>query len=231
MINQWSKFNQMFLPQACMLCTASNGGALALCSDCLKGLPWHNAARCPQCALPALDNQLCGHCLHSPPDFDATQALFRYEYPFDAMLQRFKYNQQLAMANTFGTLLASSIKLTIRPDVIIPMPLHPKRLQQRGFNQSLEFSRILAKQFNIRLDHQSCIRTKLAPPQASLPLKARVKNMRGAFRCNSQLKGLRIALVDDVMTTGASLNALASAVKKAGATHVECWVLARTLPR
>jgi ComF family protein len=135
------------------------------------------------------------------------------------------------MADTFGALLANAIQSTTRPDVIVPMPLHPQRLQQRGFNQSVEVGRVLAKQLNIKLDTQSCIRTKLAPPQASLPLKQRAKNMRGAFRCDNRLDGLRIALLDDVMTTGASLNALASAVKKAGAAHIECWVLARTLPR
>lgn len=212
-----------------MLCAASNGGQLGVCDYCLKDLPWHNAAHCPQCALPAHDNQYCGHCLNAPPDFDATQALFRYEYPFDAMLQHFKYNQRLTMANTFGVLLADSI--SSRPDVIIPMPLHPQRLQERGFNQSLEIGRVLAKRLNVRLDLQSCVRIKHAPPQASLPLKQRVKNMRGAFRCENGLDGMRVALLDDVMTTGASLNALASAVKKAGAAHVECWILGRTLPR
>lgn len=221
----------MLFPQACMLCAASNGGQLGLCVDCLKDLPWHDSAHCPQCALPALDNQHCGHCLNSPPDFDTTQALFRYEYPFDAMLQRFKYNQRLTMADTFGVLLANAIQSTTRPDIIIPMPLHPQRLQERGFNQSVEIGRVLAKHLNVKLDLQSCVRIKLAPPQASLPLKERVKNMRGAFRCNTKLDGLRVALVDDVMTTGASLNALASTVKKAGAAHIECWVLGRTLPR
>jgi ComF family protein len=145
------------------------------------------------------------------------------------MLQRFKYNQRLTMANTFGAFLADSI--STRPDVIIPMPLHPQRLQERGFNQSLEIGRVLAKRLNVSLDLQSCVRIKHAPPQASLPLKQRVKNMRGAFRCDSRLDGLRVALLDDVMTTGASLNALASAVKKAGAAYIECWVLGRTLPR
>jgi ComF family protein len=221
----------MLLPQACMLCTASNGGQLGLCVDCLKDLPWHNAAHCPQCALPALDNLHCGHCLNSPPDFDTTHALFRYEYPFDAMLQRFKYNQRLTIADTFGTLMANALQPATRPDVIIPMPLHPQRLKERGFNQSVELGRVLAKRLDIKLDLQSCVRIKFAPPQVSLPLKQRVKNMRGAFRCDNRLNGLRVALLDDVMTTGASLNALAKAVKKAGAAHVECWVLGRTLPR
>ena len=213
-----------------MLCAASNGGDLGLCSDCLKSLPWHKHAHCPQCGLASTGNQLCGHCLKSPPAFDRTHALFRYEYPLDAMLQRYKYGHLLTMAETFGKLLADSIVTDDLPDVIIPMPLHPQRLQERGFNQAVEIARIIGKKLQIKLDTQSCARTKLAPPQVSLPLKQRVKNMRDAFSFQTRLDGLRVALLDDVMTTGASLNALAKTTKAAGASHVECWVVARTLP-
>jgi len=109
------------------------------------------------------------------------------------------------------------------------MPLHPNRLQERGFNQSLEVSRIIGKHLNIRVNGQAVLRIKLSPPQASLPLKEHVRNMKDAFICNEDLSGMRIALIDDVMTTGASLNALAKAVKAKGAAHVECWLIARTL--
>jgi ComF family protein len=117
---------------------------------------------------------------------------------------------------------------TVEADRIIPMPLHPVRLAGRGFNQSQEIARLLARHLKIPLDNSSCKRIKLAPPQASLPLKARISNMRGAFRYEQQLDGQRVLLIDDVMTTGASLNALAATVKAAGASHVECWVVART---
>lgn len=115
------------------------------------------------------------------------------------------------------------------PDLLIPMPLHPKRLKERGFNQSLEIAKIMSKQLDIELDYAACTRTKYTQPQASLPLKQRANNIKGAFQCARPLTGLRIALIDDVMTTGASLNALAKAVKAKGASHVECWVIARTL--
>jgi len=212
-----------------MLCKASNGGDIGLCADCLKDMPWHTAEQCPQCALLAYDGQLCGNCIASSPEFDATSALFRYEYPLDSMLQRYKYGQSLNMADTFASLMTSTI--ITKPDIIIPMPLHPQRLQERGFNQSLEIARIIAQKMEIRLESHACKRIKLSPPQASLPLKQRVKNMKGAFSCTTGLDGLHVALLDDVMTTGASLNALAKAVKSAGAHHVECWVVARTLPK
>lgn len=114
---------------------------------------------------------------------------------------------------------------------MIPMPMHPTRLKQRGFNQALEIARNLSLKFNIALDYQSCRRIKLTPPQATLPLKERVKNIRGVFSCEKNLQGMHIVLVDDVITSGASLNELAKTLKQAGAAHVECWVIARTLPK
>lgn len=126
-------------------------------------------------------------------------------------------------------LLAQKISQQALPDLLIPMPLHPKRLRERGFNQSLEIAKIISHELNIELDFTACIRTKYTQPQASLPLKQRANNIKGAFECSKPLTGLQVALIDDVMTTGASLNALAKAVKAKGASHVECWVIARTL--
>jgi ComF family protein len=230
--NIWLKFNQSIFPQTCIMCAAWQGGAYGICDGCLADMPWHNCAQCPQCGLPAYDNQLCGHCINSPPDFDATRALFRYAFPIQQMLQRYKYGELLALGASFGHLLANHMAANLlaeMPDLIIPMPLHPKRLQERGFNQSLEVARIVSEKLNVKLDHSVCERIKLSPPQASLPLKERVKNMKGAFNCNRPLHGQSIVVIDDVMTTGASLNSLAKALKKAGARRVECWVIARTL--
>lgn len=222
-------FNQLLFPQHCLLCADHSGGDLALCKPCLEDLPWHQAEACPQCALPATDNQLCGRCLQAAPAFDATRALFRYDYPLDSMLQHYKYRQQLNLAKTFSALMQEKFRDLPSFDRIIPMPLHPKRLAERGFNQSLEIARLLAKRLDIPLDLKSCRRIKFAPPQASLPHKARIKNMRGAFECGTSLTDQRVILLDDVMTTGASLHELAATVKAAGASHVECWVIARTL--
>lgn len=111
------------------------------------------------------------------------------------------------------------------------MPMHATRLKERGFNQALEIARLISKNMQMKLNYTSCQRTKYTPPQASLPLKERIKNIRGVFKCQQNLQGLNIAVVDDVMTTGASLNELAKTLKQAGASHVECWVIARTLPK
>jgi ComF family protein len=221
-----------------MLCASHNGGEHGLCRDCLQSLPWHTAAKCPQCGLLS-DGHICGHCLQSAPSFDATHALFSYDYPLDRLLQHYKYQESLALANTFAALwldkkssnISDSQDKKPQIDIIIPMPMHNERLKQRGFNQALEIARLISKHKQIKLDYTSCQRTRLTPPQASLPLKERIKNIRGVFQCHKNLQGLNIALVDDVMTTGASLNELAKTLKQAGAAHVECWVIARTLPK
>lgn len=232
------KFKQLFTKKLfqphCLLCASHNGGELGFCEACLQDLPWNIAPQCPQCSL--LSNGLtCGSCLNAPPHFDATQALFTYDFPVDSLLQHYKYRDMLHLANTFASLLIAkklaSHEQVKKIDLIIPMPMHPSRLQARGFNQALELARIIAKNMQLQLDYSSCQRTKLTPPQASLPLKERIKNIQGVFNCSQDLKGLSIALVDDVMTTGASLNELAKTLKKAGAAHVECWVIARTLPK
>lgn len=109
--------------------------------------------------------------------------------------------------------------------------MHQIRLKERGFNQALEIARLLGKHLQIKLDYTACQRVRYSPPQASLPLKERIKNIRGVFQCQQNMQNLNIAIVDDVMTTGASLGELAKTLKQAGAAHVECWVIARTLPK
>jgi ComF family protein len=228
----------LFLKQSCLLCASHNGGKLGLCEACLHDLPWHDGPHCPQCGLLS-NGLLCGNCLNATPSFDATQALFTYDYPLNRLLQHYKYQASLQLANTFAALWLDKQSSTISNaqdekyviDLIIPMPMHNERLKQRGFNQALEIARLISKHTQIKLDYTSCQRTKLTPPQASLPLKERIKNIHGVFQCNKNMQGLNIAMVDDVMTTGASLNELAKTLKQAGATHVECWVIARTLAK
>lgn len=228
-IDIWQKFRQSLFSAPCLLCAAKSTGDMGICRNCLDDMPWHSENRCPQCSLDSPNNQLCGHCLKSPPAFDKTNVLFRYEYPVNALLRHYKYSHSLTLAEPFGILLAESVRKIPAPDLVMPMPLHPQRLRERGFNQAVEIARVVARELRLTMDSQSCSRIKPTPPQASLPLKERVKNMKDAFDCKSRLDGLRIALIDDVMTTGASLDALAETVKMAGASHVECWGIARTL--
>jgi ComF family protein len=147
------------------------------------------------------------------------------------MLRRYKYAGLLAMAECLGGILADRLSNATRPDLLIPVPLHPHRLKERGFNQALEIARVVSKQLHIPLAAQTCARIRDTPHQAGMSVEDRRKNLRGAFDCPHDLSGKSIALLDDVMTTGASLDALAHCVKSSGANHVQCWVVARTLKR
>jgi ComF family protein len=197
-----------------------------LCKPCSDDLPWLPEARCPVCALPAAGGEICGHCLQEPPAFARTEALFSYAFPIDRLIQRLKYREQLALAPVLGTLLAQRHQGAL-PDLWLPMPLHARRLKERGFNQAVEIARELAAVSGVPMQAGWAVRERDTPPQAGLKRAARRKNMRGAFSCSSRLAGMRVGIVDDVMTTGSTLDALAAALKQAGAAEVSCAVIAR----
>lgn len=215
------------LPQDCFLCASPSGDSL-LCTPCLASLPRLTTLRCPVCALPTPDACVCGACLKRPPRFDATHAVFRYEFPVDRLIQSLKYAHRLASADFLGNFLAR-IAPACRPDLIVPVPLAPARLAQRGFNQALEIARPLARALAAPLEIDHVRRSHDTPPQASLPWKERARNIRHAFACDIDLTGMAVLLVDDVMTTGATLDELAGTLKAHGAARVENCVLARAL--
>jgi len=211
----------------CLLCGEESGPEL-LCAACAAELP-ALAEHCPQCALPSRAGAVCGSCLDRPPHYDRTLALWRYEFPCDQLVQALKYRARLALAGFFARSLASRPLPEV--DLVVPMPLHPKRLAERGFNQALEIARGVARHLGRPIEPRGVLRVKDTLPQTKLPYEERAKNVRGAFLCKLDLSGASVAVVDDVMTTGATLNELARALKRAGATRVENFVIARTVPR
>lgn len=213
--------------QPCILCgTFSNDGGW--CKSCDADLPRLGEAHCPVCALPTLNGDICGRCLKHPPSFAATSAAFAYAFPIDKLVQAVKFSGHLALVGQLADALEP--RILTRPDSIIAMPLHPLRLRERGFNQSHLLAQRLAQNLNISLLTEACARTRNTPPQSLLPWQERGKNIRGAFVCSHDLSGKHIAIVDDVMTTGTSIDELASTLRQAGAVKVSAWVLARTLP-
>jgi ComF family protein len=204
-----------------------------LCAGCAADLPRLPSERCPQCALPTVDGAICGVCLKHPPAYARTVAVYAYAFPLDALVRHCKYDGALGVADWFADALAAQLSGITdddrRPDLILPMPLHEARLAQRGFNQAVEITRRLAPRLQVPWLAEGCLRIRDTPPQAGLDLKARRRNLRGAFLCDLDLTGKHIALLDDVMTSGASLDELAKVVRKAGAADVSAWVVARTL--
>jgi ComF family protein len=215
------------LPQDCFLCAAPAGEVL-LCKACIASLPQMPAALCPRCALPAPDSSVCGACMKRAPHFDATHAVFRYEFPLDRMIHALKYAHRLSCAGFLGRMLAQA-DLRFRPDLIVPVPLSGARLAERGFNQALEIARPLLRILDAPAELTHIHRSRDTTPQASLPWKQRVKNVRHAFECEIDLTGRTVLVVDDVMTTGATLDELARTLKAHGAVHVENLVVARAL--
>ena len=218
---------QIFFRKSCLLCGASSNGGL--CVPCRSSLPYLPFDHCPVCALPAAGRLVCGACLAYPPAFTHTVAAVSYAFPIDAMIHSLKYRANLAMAPILADLLAAQIDQVIFPDFIVPMPLHPARLRERGFNQALEIARCIAEKTGIALLPDVCKRIKNTVSQTGLPWKEREKNIRGAFACEMDLTGKHIAVLDDVMTTGATLNELARVLHAHRAIKVSGWVVARTL--
>jgi ComF family protein len=169
----------------------------------------------------------CGACFKAAPAFDATLAAFRYGFPVDKLVQALKYGHRLAIAD----FLAAAMLAGPRPegDWVMPLPLSRERLRQRGFNQAAEIARPLARALGLPLVLDGVARVLDTPAQATLPWQARRKNVRHAFESALDLTGRRVIVVDDVMTSGASLDEFARVLKIHGAARVTNWVAARAL--
>lgn len=214
------------LPQDCLLCGGFSGAAL-LCAACAHELPQLPDALCPVCAEASPGGATCGACLKSPPHFDATVAAFRYAFPVDKLVQALKYRRRLATAD----FLAKAMLAAGAPagDIVVPLPLSAGRLRERGFNQAVELARPLARALALPLELDGCTRRRDTAPQATLPWKERRKNVRHAFECALDLSGKSVIVVDDVMTTGATLDEFAGTLKAHGVVRVINWVAARAL--
>jgi ComF family protein len=209
---------------SCFLCRGAAAGLL--CAACDAELPRLAGPRCPRCALDSLRCEVCGRCLSEPPHYDATVAALAYEFPADALVHSLKFRGELVLAEHLGAILGQCIAGQ-DVDSVIAVPLSADRLRSRGYNQAVEIARHVARR-SVELD--LCVRERDTPAQMDLPYAERRRNVRGAFRCTRALPGASVAVVDDVMTTGATLDEIASVLKRAGAARVVNWVVARTFP-
>lgn len=216
-----------------------------ICLDCQADLPTQKEA-CYRCALPLAGIKggscsphlgvltgdsmaLCGRCLNDPPSYDSTLSVFRYAHPVDQLIHGLKFNHKLHIARLLGTLMAKYITKHVqtRPELIIPVPLHAVRLHERGYNQATELARPIARALSIPIDYQHCQRRRATAVQSDLPAKERSRNVKGVFSVARELRARHVAIVDDVMTTGATVAELSAALRKAGVEKIDIWVCAR----
>ncbi len=230
-------------PPYCLLCGQVHSGSIqSICLPCLSDLPRIDTP-CWRCGLPiAFDpkfasrqpTQLCGNCLKRTPSFHHCVAPWLYDMPVQQVINGFKHKQQLVYGRLLADLLARRVTEHYadkdkRPTLIIPVPLHQQKLRKRGFNQALEIAKIIARNTQIPLDPHRVQRCKPTTSQQELTAMQRRRNVRNAFVCRKPFQGECVAIVDDVVTTGATCDALASVLSEAGAGEVHVWAVARTL--
>lgn len=232
MVNKWINFIQFQLfPPTCMLCGAPGLPGLDICFECQSELSY-NRSCCSRCAvpLPSPSVEICGACLKSPPKFDSCFSPFVYEGYVADLVSRLKFHSQLQSARLLAHLMMQEIEEqeVDLPDLMLPVPLHPSRIRERGYNQAVELGRYLSKGLKIKMDRFSCVRKRSTEAQTSLPRKKRINNVRGAFALPKEISADHVALLDDVVTTGSTAGELAALLKQSGVKRVDVWTIART---
>jgi len=226
-----AEFADLLFPPRCMLCNAPlppGTGLLCLCADCLAGFPPLPFARCPRCALPLDENGVCADCRRGTPPFAATAAIGLYDGHLREAIQRLKYRGDFRLGQPLGLLLARQVAKLGPIDRIVPVPLHITRLRQRTYNQSQLLAQAIGKELRIPTAPRALKRLQATTPQQSLSGEERLANLRGMFTLRADVRGLRVLLVDDVMTTGATLRECANVLLAGGAAEVVAAVAART---
>ena len=232
MVNNWLNIIQDYvLPPTCILCGSPGFDSQDICTLCFNDLHKnkHCCYRCAEIFETANSTPLlCGQCISKSPAFDETYAPYMHQHTIRYLIASLKFKQNYKNARLLAYLLASYLEKTAEmPQSIIPVPLHKQRYKERGFNQSTEIAKTVSKRLNIPLDTKSCIRKRNTQHQFELPAKQRYTNIKNAFEVCQPIKAQHIAILDDVMTTGSTVNELAKVLKKAGVNRVDIWVCAR----
>ncbi|SMN11211.1 Competence protein F homolog, phosphoribosyltransferase domain; protein YhgH required for utilization of DNA as sole source of carbon and energy [uncultured Candidatus Thioglobus sp.] len=224
----YTRLKALIPQQSCVLC--AEYAQFCVCSECEAEFSDEQQNRCQSCAHPIIDGaNVCGQCLAHPPIFSHTYTLYDYQQSVALLIKKFKYEHQLCIGDYFAHQMVDKYKAILldeQYDAIIPMPLSPQRIRERGFNQVLELLSVIKKQEKITIDTSSVQRIKATQPLSNLKPEQRALEVRGAFQTKS-LSYKRVLLVDDIMTTGASLNELAKTLAKAGVRSCDVLTLAR----
>ncbi|MCY3941837.1 MAG: ComF family protein [Gammaproteobacteria bacterium] len=224
---------RFLLPWRCALCAGQARDGRELCDACAEGLPRAEQA-CPRCGIRVGRTDVTGTCVRCavrPPGFHRMVAPLAYDYPVDRLLLGLKFGRRMHLARALGQAIAEGVRSQVErgvlemPDALAPVPLHPRRLAKRGFNQAEEIARLIAREIGVPMLPDICHRVRHTRMQSRLSDEERRLNVAGAFACARS--PLRPAIVDDVVTTGATADAMAAALIAAGAEHVQVWAAAR----
>lgn len=221
--------NHFFFPPRCLLCHLTTKKDESICSNCFEHLP-KSTCRCFICGIILNKNEhSCIQCQITPPPFDRTIALFDYKPPISTLIKSFKFHQQLAIRKFFAEAWIDVLNTNTNdiPSLIIPVPLHTKRLKQRGYNQIVEIVKPIARHFKIPISKNDIIRIKNTEPQSSLSQYEKTNNLVNAFKVTHQNLPKQVALFDDVMTSGATMTALSHCLKKSGVEKISVYCCAR----
>lgn len=218
----------LLFPPRCVGCGRKGSW---LCAQCVDAIELIQPPICPLCGRHMTENRLCSLCLQDPPPIDGIRSVAYFEGIMRQAIHRFKYNNLQALAIPLGELMSDYWQKTPLPaDVIVPVPLHPNRLRERGFNQATLLARESGRRIGLLVVVGSLIRARETPPQVGLSAQERKENVKEAFRClDDRLAGKRVLLIDDVCTTGATLTACSTALRQASVHSV--WALTLARPR
>jgi ComF family protein len=224
----WRTLQRFVLPLRCLLCNARGEHDIDLCNACAAELP-RNGSCCARCALPlATPAALCGECQRSQPPWDSAWAPFRYGWPLDRLESRYKFSSDLAAGRVLSMLWQREPQPPRLPQLLLTVPLHRSRLRRRGYNQALELARPLASKLGVPLSHDALLRRRSTTAQTELDAVARRRNVHGAFALREGVTlPAHVAILDDVMTTGATLAECVRVLRRAGVQQVDVWALAR----
>lgn len=226
--HQLRRLYNKLLAQPCFLC-GDITSATVLCTACHQDLP-RLGPSCRQCALPLPSGETCGQCLRYPPIQHASYAIFRYQQPINSCITAFKFHQHLAFSHYFASQMSQQQQQRENlPDCLMPIPLHPRRIRHRGFNQSAELAKIIGQQLGLKVDLFQLKRIRHTLAQSDLSLKARKQNIKQAFQYRCIAPPESVALIDDVMTTGQTVSEASRCLLANGVKRVEVWTIARAI--
>lgn len=225
--HSWSRALTLMIPNRCGLCQCISDSGF--CQQCQDLLPWIKNS-CRQCGTTIASGDRCGRCQNTQPEWQETIVPFHYIDPVSSLIHQFKYREMLSLAPAFCSMLASTIikRNPILPDILIPVPMHDASLQMRGYNQSAIIAKELGKRLELPVEENAIIKSRKTKSQMQLSEKARYSNVCGAFNVVESVTGVSVAIVDDVITSGATVREVCKALRISGCDQLSVWAIAKT---